>query len=58
MRGDIEEVVGELHKVFTRREHSFAMLQDLAGTPVAVRPETVVHVRPTEAVPVSLDVDG
>jgi hypothetical protein len=57
VRGEIEEVVEELHKVFTRREHSFAMLHDLGGTPVAVRPETVVHVRPSEVVPVSLDVD-
>jgi hypothetical protein len=46
VRGEFEAVVGELHKVFTRREHTFAMLQDLSGTPIAVRPETVLHVQP------------
>jgi hypothetical protein len=46
--GDLETVVEELHKVFTRREHTFAVLQDLNGTPVAVRPEAVLHVRPTD----------
>ena len=50
MRGTLEEVVEELHKVFTRREHTFAMLHDFNGTPVAVRPEAVLHVRPSEAV--------
>ena len=48
MRGELEEVVGELHKVFTRREHTFAMLHDLSGTPVAIRPEAVLHVRPSD----------
>jgi len=48
VRGDLETVVEELHKVFTRREHTFAVLQDLSGTPVAVRPEAVLHVRPTD----------
>src|SRR3954469_15234758 len=47
--GGLDEVVGELHKVFTRREHTFAMLRDLSGTPVAVRPEAVLHVRPRDA---------
>jgi hypothetical protein len=41
-------VVEELHKVFTRREHTFAVLQELDGTPVAVRAEAVLHVRPTD----------
>ena len=50
VRGELEEVVEELHKVFTRREHTFAILDDLGGTPVAVRPEAVLHVRPSEAV--------
>ena len=49
VRGDLETVVEDLHKVFTRREHTFAILQDLSGTPVAVRPEAVLHVRPCEA---------
>ena len=50
VRGDLEVVVEELHKVFTRREHTFAILHDLNGTRVAVRPEAVLHVRPSEAV--------
>jgi hypothetical protein len=49
VRGDLEAVTEELHKVFTRREHTFAVLQDLSGTPVAVRPEAVLHVRPSDA---------
>jgi hypothetical protein len=49
VRGELQEVVDELHKVFTRREHTFAILHDLAGTPVAVRPEAVLHVRPTDS---------
>jgi hypothetical protein len=48
VRGDLETVVEDLHKVFTRRESTFAILQDLSGTPVAVRPEAVLHVRPTD----------
>jgi hypothetical protein len=49
VRGELEAVVDELHKVFTRREHTFAILQDLSGNPVAVRPEAVLHVRPRDA---------
>jgi hypothetical protein len=49
VRGELQTVVEELHKVFTRREHTFAVLQDLSGTPVALRPEAVLHVRPTDA---------
>jgi hypothetical protein len=48
VRGDLETVVEDLHKVFTRREHTFAILQDLSGAPVAVRPEAVLHVRPID----------
>jgi hypothetical protein len=48
VRGDLETVVEDLHNVFTRRERTFAVLQDLSGTPVAVRPEAVLHVRPTD----------
>jgi hypothetical protein len=48
VRGDLEAVVEELHKAFTRREHTFAMLTDVDGTPVAVRPEAVLHVRPID----------
>jgi len=47
--GELDEVVDELHKVFTRREHTFAVLNDLSGTPIAVRPEAVLHVRPRDA---------
>ncbi|WP_037499259.1 hypothetical protein [Solirubrobacter soli] len=48
--GDLETVVDELHKVSTRREHTFAILHDLSGAAVAVRPDAVLHVRPREAV--------
>jgi hypothetical protein len=48
VQGDLQAVVDELHKVFTRREHTFAMLNDLGGMPVAVRPEAVLHVRPRD----------
>jgi hypothetical protein len=46
--GELQSVVEELHKVFTRREHTFAILHDLGGSPVAVRPEAVLHVRPRD----------
>ncbi len=49
VQGELQAVVDELHKVFTRREHTFAVLNDLSGTPVAVRPEAVLHVRPRES---------
>jgi hypothetical protein len=48
VQGDLQAVMDELHKVFTRREHTFAMLNDLGGMPVAVRPEAVLHVRPRD----------
>jgi hypothetical protein len=48
VQGELQAVVDELHKVFTRREHTFAVLNDLSGTPVAVRPEAVLHVRPRD----------
>ena len=51
--GELESVTEELHKVFTRREHTFAILQDLGGAPVAIRPEAVLHVRPAEPPPAS-----
>jgi hypothetical protein len=49
VRENLEAVVEELHKTFTRRERTFAILTDLDGTPVAVRPEAVVHIRPSDA---------
>jgi hypothetical protein len=57
VRGELEEVVAELHKAFTRREHTFAMLHDSSGTPVAIRPEAVLHVRPSEALTSSPEAD-
>jgi hypothetical protein len=48
VQGDLQAVVDELHKVFTRREHTFAVLNDLSDMPVAVRPEAVLHVRPRD----------
>ena len=48
VQGELQAVVDELHKVFTRREHTFAVLNDLSGAPVAVRPEAVLHVRPRD----------
>jgi hypothetical protein len=35
-----------LHKVGSRREHSFAFLRDISGAMIAVRPEALIHVRP------------
>jgi hypothetical protein len=49
VQGELQAIVDELHKVFTRREHTFAVLNDLSGKPVAVRPEAVLHVRPRES---------
>jgi hypothetical protein len=49
VQGELQAVVDELHKVFTRREHTFAVLNDLSGTPVAVRPEAVLYVRPRDS---------
>jgi hypothetical protein len=46
VEGDLEQVTDELHKVFSRRESTFAMLQDAAGRPIAIRPDAVIHVRP------------
>ena len=48
VEGEVQAVIDELHKVATRREHSFAVLRDASGKVIAVRPETVVHVRPLE----------
>jgi hypothetical protein len=46
VEGELQAVIDELHKVATRREHSFAILRDASGEAIAVRPETVIHVRP------------
>ncbi len=45
VEGDLQAVIDELHKVATRREHSFAVFRDADGKEVAVRPEAVLHVR-------------
>ena len=46
VEGELQTVIDELHKVASRREHSFAILRDASGEAIAVRPEAVVHVRP------------
>jgi hypothetical protein len=46
VEGDVQGVIDELHKVASRREHSFALLRSASGEPIAVRPEAVAHVRP------------
>ena len=46
VEGELQAVIDELHKVATRREHSFALLHDTSGHTIAVRPEAVIHVRP------------
>jgi len=45
VEGELQAVIDELHKVASRREHSFALLRDPSGEVIAVRPEAVVHVR-------------
>jgi len=45
VEGDLEALIEELHKVASRREHSFALLRDARGATIAVRPEAVVCVR-------------
>ena len=46
VEGELQAVIDELHKVGTRRENSFAILREAGGDAIALRPETVVHVRP------------
>jgi hypothetical protein len=46
VEGELQAVIDELHKVASRREHSFAILRDASGEAIAVRPEAVGHVRP------------
>jgi hypothetical protein len=46
VQGDLDAVTEELHKVATRREHTFAILRGGDGGPIAVRPDAVIHVRP------------
>ena len=46
VEGELQAVIDELHKVGSRREHSFALFRETNGDAVAVRPETVVLVRP------------
>ncbi|MDP9377283.1 MAG: hypothetical protein M3P40_06905 [Actinomycetota bacterium] len=44
--GSLQAVMDELHKVATRREHTFAVFDEPGGVPVAMRPDSVVHIRP------------
>ena len=46
VEGELQAVIDELHKVGSRREHTFALFRESSGDVIAVRPETVVHVRP------------
>ena len=46
VEGELRAVIDKLHEVATRREQSFAVMQDTDGRAVAVRPEAVLHVRP------------
>jgi hypothetical protein len=46
VEGELKAVIDKLHEVASRREHSFALLQQSGGQAIAVRPEAVVHVRP------------
>jgi hypothetical protein len=47
VEGELQAVIDELHKVASRREYSFALLRDAGGDVIAVRPDAVVHVRPS-----------
>ena len=51
VQGDLQQVIDELHKVFSRRESTFAVLQEVTGNPIAVRPDAVLHVRPVSPDP-------
>ena len=46
--GPLQAVIDELHKVSTRREHTFAVLEEPGGGHIAMRPDAVVHIRPLD----------
>jgi hypothetical protein len=46
VEGELDAVIDKLHEVSSRREHSFAVMKDADGQPVAVRPEAILYVRP------------
>ena len=46
VEGELDAVIDKLHEVASRRVHTFAVMRDPDGRPVAVRPEAVLHVRP------------
>ncbi len=46
--GPLQAVIDELHKVSTRREHTFAVLEEASGALIAIRPDAVVHIRPCD----------
>lgn len=47
--GSLQAVMDELHKVSTRREHTFAVLEETSGASIAMRPEAVLHIRPLDS---------
>ncbi len=49
--GPLQAVIDELHKVSTRREHTFAILEEPSGSPIAMRPDAVIHIRPLSTEP-------
>jgi hypothetical protein len=46
VEGDLQSVTEELHRVATRREHTFAVLREPSGEDVAMPPDAVLFVRP------------
>ena len=48
VQGDLQAVTEELHRVATRREHTFAVLQEPSGRNIALPPDSVLYVRPLD----------
>lgn len=46
VEGELQAVIDKLHEVATRREYSFAVMRGADGRAIAVRPESVLYVRP------------
>ena len=42
VQGDLQAVTEELHRVATRREHTFAVLQEPSGRNIAMPPDSVL----------------
>lgn len=49
VRGELQSVLDELHKVATRREQTFAIFEGADGQPIAMPPDAVLYVRPESA---------